>query len=170
MSQGQIRPMLERDAAAVASLMLGHSLWQQYELGMEEQRNRLLRMIKEKSAFVYTELLPSELPHAAGVTETIQGFIVFDTLTFGHSGYIQLLGVRRGETGRGIGDRLVRWAHKCMLETTHRSFLLCTATNFQAQRFYQRVGYQKVGELPDWLKPGVTEYIFCNYDIREHLD
>ncbi|MCL6446213.1 MAG: GNAT family N-acetyltransferase, partial [Alicyclobacillus sp.] len=137
MSQGQIRPMLSGDAAAVAALMLEHSLWQQYEIGVEEQRDRLLRLTKERSAFVYTELLPSDQPREAGVTETIQGFIVFDTLTFGHSGYIQLLGVRRGETGRGIGDRLVRWAHKCMLATTHRSFLLCTATNIQAQRFYQ---------------------------------
>lgn len=99
----------------------------------------------------------------------IQGFCVFDSATFGGSGYIQLIGVRQGQTGLGEGSRLLREVHRRLSAATERAFLLCTGTNATAQRFYARHGYVKVGELPGWVRPQTDEYIFCNYDITRYV-
>jgi len=39
-------------------------------------------------------------------------------------------------------------------------FLLVSGFNRRAQAFYRRQGYTKVGAIPDYVVPGITEYLF----------
>lgn len=149
-----IRPSTARDAPACARLMLEHPLWQSYGLTFETQYERLTHLLIEKRGLIAED---------GGV---VQGFVIYDTRTFGDNGYIQLIGIDARLTGQGIGERLMSAAHAAM-KPFRRCFLLCTSTNVGAQRFYTRLGYVKVGELPDWLRAGTTEYIFCHYDIQK---
>jgi len=143
------------DAMKIAELMLEHPLWQSSGLSQEKQAEKLysLLMDTEKHAFVAEE------------EDSLIGFVLFDLHTFGKNGYIQLIGVRFGLTGSKIGDQLLKTAHEVIKQTVSRCFLLCTSTNTGAQKFYERHGYNKVGELQNWLKSGVDEYIFCNPNL-----
>ncbi|MHB1629043.1 MAG: GNAT family N-acetyltransferase [Bacilli bacterium] len=148
-----IRPSTVKDVPACASLMAAHPLWQPYGYTFENQSERLAHLFIEKSVLIAED---------DGV---VQGFVIYDARTFGDNGYIQLIGIAARHTGKGIGEQLMNAAHANM-NPLRRCFLLCTSTNVRAQRFYMRLGYRKVGELPDWLRPGMTEYIFCHYDIQ----
>ena len=148
-----IRPSSVLDVPACVSLMLEHPLWQSYGYAFEEQRERLEQLFVDKQVLIAEE------------DEVVQGFVIFDTRTFGDNGYIQLIAIDSRFTGNGIGERLMHAVHTAM-KPLRRCFLLCTSTNVRAQRFYMRLGYVKVGELPNWLRVGTTEYIFCHYDIQ----
>lgn len=148
-----IRSAQSQDAVKIAELMLEHPLWQSYGLSLETEVVRIEHLLAHKFCLVLEE------------HNSLNGFVIFDVWTFGSNGYIQLIGTKLGHTGQGIGEALIHQAHVVMSQTTNRSFLLCTGTNVRAHAFYQRLGYVKVGELPHWIKAGVHEVIFCNYDI-----
>lgn len=152
-----LRDAVPEDATAIADLMLEHPLWRMYGLERDAEIARLAGVLRNRSCLV---------SEAEG---RLQGFCVFDAATFGGSGYIQLLGVRWGLTGRGEGARLLRAVHRRLSAVTGRAFLLCTASNVAAQRFYAQHGYVKVGELPGWVRPQIDETIFCNYDITRDV-
>ncbi|MHB1684951.1 MAG: GNAT family N-acetyltransferase [Bacilli bacterium] len=148
-----IRPATVNDVPACVSLMLAHPLWQAYGYTFENQCKRLIDLFIEKSVLILED------------DGDVRGFVIYDTRTFGNNGYIQLIGIAAQHTSQGIGEQLMNAAHANM-NPLRRCFLLCTSTNVRAQQFYTRLGYRKVGELPDWLRPGLTEYIFCHYDIQ----
>ena len=78
---------------------------------------------------------------------------------FDRSGYLRLLAVHPEHHRLGVGKRLME-----TLEGEHLRCggiaLLVTKTNQRACAFYRRLGYEEVGELPDYVKPGTTECIF----------
>jgi len=80
--------------------------------------------------------------------------------TFGHSGYVWAVGVAANAQGRGVGGRLMDAAEAAIFEAGPNVFLLVTAANAGAQRFYERRGYRRVGTLPDYILPGVTEVVY----------
>ncbi len=148
-----IRRATASDVPVCANLMLEHPVWQSYGYAFDDQCERLNRLFSDRQVLI------------ADNDGAIRGFIVFDTRTLGDNGYVQLVAVDSRFTGNGIGERLMKAAHAAMAPL-QRCFLLCTSTNVQAQRFYRRRGYVKVGELPDWLQVGTTEYVFCHYHIQ----
>ncbi len=78
---------------------------------------------------------------------------------FDRSGYLRLIAVDDRFLGRGAGQLLM-----AELERRHLArggiVLLAAATNVGAHRFYERLGYRHVGELPDYVKPGLHERIY----------
>lgn len=79
--------------------------------------------------------------------------------TFGRSPYLRLLAVREDAAGEGIGARLLQDL-ETELEGQSALYLLVSDFNTGAQRFYRRHGYAKVGELEDFVLPGVTELLY----------
>ncbi len=77
---------------------------------------------------------------------------------FGRSAYLRLLAVDPDAQGLGVGRALMRDLES---RTQGRGLmLLVTADNAPARRFYERLGYDHVGTLPSYVRPGRDECIY----------
>ncbi len=78
---------------------------------------------------------------------------------FDRTGYLRLIAVDDRYQGRGVGRLLLE-----ELERRHLArggiALLASSDNSAAHRFYERLGYAPVGELRDYVKPGLHERIY----------
>ena len=78
---------------------------------------------------------------------------------FGRSGYLKLLSVDGAVRSQGVGRALMAALEEAY-GRPNGLFLLCTHTNADARRFYEGLGYAQVGEVPDYLTPGLREVIY----------
>ena len=74
-------------------------------------------------------------------------------------GYIQLLGVAPNFRGRGVGKALIEYAEQRIFRETPNVFICVSDFNQEAQAFYAKMGYQKVGELADFIIAGHAEIL-----------
>jgi ribosomal protein S18 acetylase RimI-like enzyme len=79
--------------------------------------------------------------------------------TFALGGYLRLIALFPGHEGHGLGALLLDEVERRTAERSRHLFLLCTADNEAALRFYDRRGYRDSGLLPDLVKPGLHEVI-----------
>ena len=75
------------------------------------------------------------------------------------TGYIQAVCVHERQRGKGIGSQLLRFAEEYIFQRTPNVFMCVSSFNTDAQRLYQRLGYQIVGELEDFIIPGASEIL-----------
>ncbi len=138
----------------------GDPLWQWYGLTVLRARQAFRRGLAE---------MRRGRPAARGVGEIavardgrrVVGFIWFRLEgTFHHSGYVRWIGVAPDARGRGIGERLMQYAEGRIFSRGPNVFLTVSAFNTRAQAFYRRLGYTRVGALPDYVVPGITGYLF----------
>ncbi len=80
--------------------------------------------------------------------------------------YLSVIAVKREYRSEGIGKALIGKFEAIGFEKANRVFLLVSDFNKKAQLFYKRLGYQKVGEIPDLFKKGVSENILVKYETR----
>lgn len=74
--------------------------------------------------------------------------------------YLGLLGVHADSRGLGVGAFLMAELEKMTLESgARRVTLMVSDFNKGGQRFYERLGYRKLGEIPDAAKEGITELV-----------
>ncbi len=86
------------------------------------------------------------------------GLIVLDRYGFAGSPYIKSVAVAPNERGRGIGTRMLNFAEEHFAGERFL-FLLVSSFNAAAQRLYFRHGYEKRGELPNYIVEGYAEWI-----------
>lgn len=145
-----IRPIRDADVAACAALMRRIPLWAQYGVTEEEAR-----AVFRGALAGWAEVRVAE--RDGGVV----GFVEYVLRgTFGHSGYVWALGVAPEAQGRGVGAALMDTAEDEIFRHGPNVFLLVAAGNAAAQRFYERRGYRRVGEIPDYIRAGLTELIY----------
>lgn len=145
-----IRPLLPTDIPALAALMATTPLWQRYGVTTASATQRLQIGLAEGATMAVTE----SNGHPAG-------FVWYVTRgAFQRGGYIMLLGVDSHYRQQGIGQALMHHAEAQMFTSVSSIFLLVSDFNHPAQRFYERLGYQQVGSIPDFVVPGITELIF----------
>jgi ribosomal protein S18 acetylase RimI-like enzyme len=75
------------------------------------------------------------------------------------NGYIAGLAVAKDHRNRGVGAQLLAHAEQRILAQSPNVFLTVSSFNKDAQRFYERHGYQKVGDLTDYAIPGNAEIL-----------
>jgi ribosomal protein S18 acetylase RimI-like enzyme len=61
---------------------------------------------------------------------------------------------------QGVGGRLMDEAEAAILGSGPNVFLLVSSWNTGAQRFYERRGYRRIGELADYIRRGITEVVY----------
>ena len=78
----------------------------------------------------------------------------------GVGGYLRLIALVPGATGGGLGAKLLAEFEARVAKDSRHAFLLVSDFNADAQRFYEKHGYTKVGSLPKLVRPDVDELIY----------
>lgn len=101
---------------------------------------------------------PDRLRAVAERDGAIAGCIVVSTAP-PLSGYVQVICVAANARGLGVGRRLMEHIEGRIFENSPNVFLFVSDFNTAARGFYERLGYRKVGELPDHLVAGRSELL-----------
>ena len=90
----------------------------------------------------------------------VDGVLVLET-PFLLGGFIALLAVRPAAAGQGIGRALVGRAWQQIFSVAGKRWLYVSADggNRAALAFYRKLGFIRVGRLPDLIRPGSTEVL-----------
>jgi ribosomal protein S18 acetylase RimI-like enzyme len=94
-----------------------------------------------------------------GRAGAVSGIVVLqDGVLLG--GFVALLAVRAEAQGRGLGAALMRHAEAQAAAGRRRWLYVSTdARNRAALRFYRRLGFARVGKLPDLVRQGHVEIL-----------
>ena len=134
----------QSEAEACACLMAASEPW----ITLRRDYRAALKIITDASREVYV---------AVGA-EMIRGFVVL-VMQGAFTGYIQSVCVDAEWRGQGIGSRLIQFAEQRILSVTPNVFLCVSSFNPAARRLYQRMGYEVIGELKDYIVPGYSEIL-----------
>ncbi len=92
--------------------------------------------------------------------EKTAGFLLIHPRGFLGAPYIAAIAVAEESRSSGIGSALIEFAER-EFGSARRAFLCVASFNERARRLYERHGYQKTGELPDFMAEGITEFLMC---------
>ena len=146
-----VRPMNPEDIPTLASWIEQVPLWQRYRLTSDKAQAQLQSGL-ERQDILLTADLPGQ-PACGFAWCIVRG-------AFGRSVYLRLIGVRPDCAGSGVGSALLHTAEVETVKISADLFLLVSDFNVDAQRFYQRNGYQQIGMIEGYVLPDVNELIF----------
>ena len=86
-------------------------------------------------------------------------------------GYIQSVAVHERWRGRGLGTALIAFAERRILRDQPNVFICVSSFNARARRLYERLGYEIVGELKDFVVRGHSEFLLrkTTGPLAEHV-
>ena len=140
-----IRLAMEPEVDWCAQLMAGNDPWLTYRCSVQWSRHVLN--------------WPGSSLYVAAAEEII-GFILLHQKGFLGSPYIAAVVVAQEFRGTGTGGSMLEFAEQAFAGARH-AFLCVSSFNSRALPFYQRHGYVKVGELPDFIADGFSEFLMC---------
>jgi [ribosomal protein S18]-alanine N-acetyltransferase len=88
----------------------------------------------------------------------LAGFLIL-CMTGALVGYIQTVLVHPDRRGQGIGSCLLEFAEERILRQSPNVFMCVSSFNHGARRLYERLGYQVIGELNDYIVHGHSEIL-----------
>jgi len=140
-----IRPLSgDAEARRCAEMMCSTEPWITIGRTFEES----LDIVKDPTREVYV----------ADDDGRIHGFIILN-MRGAFVGYIQTVCVDAEARGGGIGTRLVEFAEERIFADTPNVFLCVSSFNPRARQLYERLGYELIGELTEYLIPGASEFL-----------
>ncbi len=145
-----IRPLARADLHALAAGLAELPLLQRYGRAAHKLEATLETALARGEGL----LLAEEQGEPAGLA----WFLTSGTLALG--GYLRLLAVLDRFQGRGLGAALLAAYEAEVARTSAHAFLLTSASNGGAQRFYERLGYRRVGALPALVLPDEDELLY----------
>ena len=134
----------EREAQTCARLMAGSEPWITLGRGYDTS----LRVVQDPTREVYI----------AREADEIAGFVIL-CMTGAFVGYIQTICIHPSRRGQGVGSRLVAFAEARILRESPNVFMCVSSFNHDARRLYQKLGYQVIGELTDYIVQGHSEIL-----------
>ncbi|MDH4196010.1 MAG: GNAT family N-acetyltransferase [Candidatus Aminicenantes bacterium] len=102
---------------------------------------------------------PARESYLAMIEDRVVGFLIL-SLKGGFVGYLQTICVAPEWRKQGIGRRLVGFAEDRIFREAPNVFLCVSSFNPDARRLYERLGYEFVGELEDYIVRGHSELLF----------
>jgi ribosomal protein S18 acetylase RimI-like enzyme len=88
----------------------------------------------------------------------IAGFVIIN-MHGAFVGYIRTICVDAGARGHGLGTQLVAFAEERIFRDSPNVFLCVSSFNDRARALYERLGYETIGELRDYLVRGASEIL-----------
>ncbi len=101
---------------------------------------------------------PSREVYVAYDGDQFLGFIVL-LMHGAFVGYIQIVAVTPEARGTGVGTELIRFAEQRIFTSYPNVFLCVSSFNPRARALYERLGYELIGELRDFLISGHSEFL-----------
>ena len=140
-----IRPIATRDEIDhCARLMASSEPWITLQRDVEQSRRILSNPALER--------------YVARDDGALAGFLILD-LQGVFAGYLKTVCVAPEFRNLGIGTTLVHFAEDRIFREHQNVFLLVSSFNRDAQRLYERLGYEVVGELKDFVVEGHSEIL-----------
>lgn len=112
----------------------------------------------------YEESLPLLLDRSREVFVAVSeggralGFLILN-MAGAFAGYVQTICVDPDQRSLGIGSRLLRFAEERVFRESPNVFLCVSSFNPRARALYEKLGYELVGELTDYLVAGHSELL-----------
>ncbi len=101
---------------------------------------------------------PSREVYVAWNDDQFSGFIIL-VMQGAFVGYIQIVAVAPEARGSGVGTELMKFAEEKIFARFPNAFLCVSSFNPRARQLYERLGYELVGELKDYLIRGASEFL-----------
>jgi [ribosomal protein S18]-alanine N-acetyltransferase len=141
----EIRPLAsEEEARICAAMMCATDPW----LKLGQTFDESLTKVTDSSQEVYIAADGAQL----------LGFIIL-VMRGAFIGYIRTVCVDAEARSRGVGTQLVAFAEKRIFRDTPNVFLCVSSFNPRARALYERLGYEFVGELKNYLIEGESEIL-----------
>lgn len=102
---------------------------------------------------------PARELYVARSGDEVKGFILL-TMKGQFPGYITSVCVAASARGSGLGTQLVAFAEQRIHRESPNVFLCVSSFNPGARRLYERLGFEFVGTLKDFLVEGHHELLF----------
>jgi ribosomal protein S18 acetylase RimI-like enzyme len=142
----RIRELIESDIPEALEILSSS------EPQLEQNREEITRTLQQA--------LGLGLLYGAEEESHLAGLVYFlAEPIFAHGGFIRFLAVRPEKQRRGIGRQLMGYVERRVFGRASSIYVCILETNGPAQRFYERLGYSKVGELTDLNGSGHREWI-----------
>jgi ribosomal-protein-alanine N-acetyltransferase len=140
-----IRPVADdREAHAAATIMATSEPW----ITLGRTFDRCLATLHDEALERYVAVDDGE----------VVGFVLLSMRgTF--TGYVKSLGVREDWRSRGLGTHLMAVAEERVFRESPNVFICVSSFNPRAQAFYERLGYEVVGPLRDFIVRGEDEIL-----------
>ena len=90
--------------------------------------------------------------------DVLIGFIILN-MKGAFVGYIQTVCIAPEWRSKGIGSLLLKFAEDRILSETPNVFMCVSSFNKEAQKLYQGLGYEIIGELKDYIVSGHSEIL-----------
>jgi ribosomal protein S18 acetylase RimI-like enzyme len=136
----------DEEADACARIMAASEPW----ITLRRDFDESLDILRDASREVYVAL-------SDDVNEVV-GFVIVN-MRGAFIGYLQSVAVREDWRGRGLGSRLVAFAERRIFREAPNVFICASSFNERAKGLYERLGYQVVGELRDYVVRGHSEWL-----------
>ena len=141
----EVRRLATRgEAEACARMMAASEPW----ITLRRDAGAALAIVADPGRESYGAFLGGELV----------GFVIL-VMHGAFVGYVQSVCVAPVRRGQGLGRRLMAFAEERILRETPNVFLNVASFNPDARRLYERLGYEVVGELRDYIVPGHSEIL-----------
>jgi len=101
---------------------------------------------------------PDKELHVVRDRQGIAGFVILDLRGL-LNGYVQTLCIRQDRRGTGLGAALLTAAELRILDQSANVFICVSSFNPRAQKFYAKLGYEKIGVLRDLVVTGHDEWL-----------
>jgi len=133
------------DREACARMMSSSEPW----ITLGRDHDRCLAIVSDPTRELYVARAGSD----------VSGFILLN-MHGPFPGYIQTVCVGETARGLGIGSQLVAYAEARISRVSPNVFLCVSSFNAGAKRLYERLGYEFVGTLANYLIEGQDELLY----------
>ena len=152
----------EVEAKQCANLMACSEPWITLGRTFEDS----LKILLDSSKEIYLAFLDNQ--HAGFIIINMKGAFI---------GYIQTICISPEFRGKGLGTKLIQFAEERIFSETPNVFMCVSSFNKEAQKLYERLGYEVIGELKDYIVSGYSEILLRktiaplkNYEPQRHKE